>query len=787
MNRPRCATLFQVATCALLLGSIAGTSCRRAQPVADERVAPNPNAPAVYGPPAGRASKEIPRLLPSGSQDTLWKSKPFYLIQTELSPATLIHSSAKYLGLFSGLTNYGLGAPTHVAWSTMNGPRAFERGEKLDVTKMEECWLLVWWAGAEGWTNWDSPWVVYLQHKPDSMKLDQDGLHLDFLREAGDVVVMPLYGYQKLPQQGRDFQAEYRLPAKKDKIKTWEWAEVLTRDPLTRVRYWASATREFPIHCEETFSVNRATDSVTIRSRFERRAVNDDWQTPHLKLAPLSPPLAHAAREGGFPVAFSAPWLDLDLFTPYGPYLAIEGRDTFETTFSLLQYINETEAVDEPVTNAHPSVQVALNKLERVAAAKFANAGGSAGDPGPASTIQGEGGYARALSYYEPTIRSNAVATLRRYFRDEVLVTNRFTFQEFPKGSGREYFTLEGTDIRSAEAGKLNANLIGTLWGYAHFTGDWELIKERWLLVKKLFIAPVNTRWVGFGADANVELGAPAAHCAAFARLAYRAGDLDSYHYACHQFARELVHLFLKQRGGDYFRQHQPVHSMEFIDDEVFLTHVAGEGVGWRMDGPKFPREAKERRFNDRWIDFNDADVARFYREYLKPDVRRELNWLQNRWEPNRKWHHDPSLMPSLVQLRSLLLNESPAELANVATADRFTGTSAGISASCLAVLRTSHPTRFERLIPPGEPAPFVTGLERDVAGWPGHLVVSLAYQTSAGGEAVAWPQLRWPEWKAPSGEPWTFGHIRSQRGANPRVAKVTPINWNTRVVSFDF
>ena len=71
--------------------------------------------------------------------------------------------------------------------------------------------------------------------------------------------------------------------------------DVVTRDPLTRIRYWASATREFPIYCEDSFSVDRARDSVTIRSRFHWRSINDDWKTRHIKLAPLSPPLAHAA------------------------------------------------------------------------------------------------------------------------------------------------------------------------------------------------------------------------------------------------------------------------------------------------------------------------------------------------------------------------------------------------------------------------------------------------------------------------------------------------------------
>jgi hypothetical protein len=54
------------------------------------------------------------------------------------------------------------------------------RDAELDVTKMEENWLLVWFAGAQGWTNWDTPWAVFLQHNPTSMHLDDAGLHISF-------------------------------------------------------------------------------------------------------------------------------------------------------------------------------------------------------------------------------------------------------------------------------------------------------------------------------------------------------------------------------------------------------------------------------------------------------------------------------------------------------------------------------------------------------------------------------------------------------------------------------
>jgi len=39
-------------------------------------------------------------------------------------------------------------------------------------------------------------------------------------------------------------------------------------------------------------------------------------------------------------------------------------------------------------------------------------------------------------------------------------------------------------------------NLLETLWAYANYTNDWELIKDRWDIVKKLFCTPAETSWV---------------------------------------------------------------------------------------------------------------------------------------------------------------------------------------------------------------------------------------------------------------------------------------------------
>src|SRR5687767_6927002 len=87
-------------------------------------------------------------------------------LQTELSPATLFSTENNRISFFTQPEGQGRGAPGYLAFSGRSGPRAFKSGEATEAAHMEENWILVWFSGARGWTNGDSPWAVFLQHKP---------------------------------------------------------------------------------------------------------------------------------------------------------------------------------------------------------------------------------------------------------------------------------------------------------------------------------------------------------------------------------------------------------------------------------------------------------------------------------------------------------------------------------------------------------------------------------------------------------------------------------------------
>lgn len=261
----------------------------------------------------------------------------------------MYHSRGKALSFFAGLTPAGIGGPTFVAMSTELGPKIFQPGQKIDPALMRESWFVVWFAGATNWLEWDSPQLLTLQRRPSSILFDTNGLHFTFATNAGYAALMPLYGYYKPAQLAYQPLPIYDAVEKKKRVLTWEWYKALPADPLARARYWASVLREFPIFCEDSFSLDTESDRLNVRQSFRWLSWEDDWKTKHWKLAPLSPVLALAYKEG-LPAEFSKKPFDMEIFTTYGPYYGVENVDSYELTLPLLGYVNTTAGVGDSAT-----------------------------------------------------------------------------------------------------------------------------------------------------------------------------------------------------------------------------------------------------------------------------------------------------------------------------------------------------------------------------------------------------------------------------------------------------
>ncbi len=709
-----------------------------------------------------------------------WRDADFAVLSSELSPAVLISAKASTLRLFSGLEQWGLGGPTRLAVGGRDKLEDLTPPVTVEGEDMRQPWLYVSFRGSEGWDRWDEPWLVVLQHRPTQAVADGGGLRLDFPGEAGFIVVMPLYGAHKLiPIEGAD---GYEAPGKQAQAALAPMAAADRRDIWSRMlRYW-------PLNAREEVKIVPGKDTLRLRCTAEHVEIEDDWGTRGVKIAPLPPTLALALNTG-FPASVTGKQQPTGLPSAYGPYMAIRG-DSYTVEFPFLQYVNETETQQPPNTD-DPIVALAAQQVADRMTRKFTDGQENriwdhGGHGNYCWQVMGDRYYAKALAYTTEPARSNAIACMRSYVRNWVLNADNGKYKPF-----RGKLILEGPGIGNwggyDDSGKFSSNTLETLWWYAHCTGDWDIIRERWDTIQQLFITPRETRWRGFGRDAIAEMGDEAAPPLCMARMAYQIGDMDMYAYASYIFMRELVHLWVKTHPGcgEYFRFLQPWHNMEPMDGRLFLTNLWGDIAGWQIDGPDYPDQTGERQYRNRWVRFGNEDVARFFRDHIGEIVREELDWWATREDsPYKPGQSTAHIAPSLEQLRSLLLNESPEELAKLTPMQEARiGRAADAISYYLSFVRTGRPVEQTRLIPKDAPtSPWILGLERESDGSDGCLVVRVSTKEGH------WPVLSDWGWKPPKeagdlpgAKRWSYGQIIAGNGPPPTL-KWERLSWTTNV-----
>ena len=684
-----------------------------------------------------------------------WRESDFAVIQSELSPAVLVWSKAPVLRLFANLDQWELRGPSAVGARTRQGLRMLPAAPeaRLAGSEMARPWLRVALDRSPGPRAWTAPWLVVLQHRPTSVVAGPKGLELQFPRQAGLVALMP------------------GLPSAIDEAACEAWSRAL---------------RFLPVNCREEFRVLPGQDILRLRGRFEYVAIEDDWGTRGEKTAPLPPTLA-LALQTGFPAKLQPqPRPDFPISTAYGPYALVLG-DGYTIDFPI-GHLNQTET-QQPPNLDDPVVAVAAEQVAQRMEQKFTDGSldriwDHGGGDNYCWQVMGDRWYAKALAYTPEPARTNAKASLAAYVREWVL--NEARYKPF---QGK--LILEGPGIGNwggyDDSGKFSSNILETLWCYAHYTGDWQAIRDRWPTLLRLFVTPRECRWRGFGRDAIAEMGDEAAPPLALARMAYQLGDLDTYGYASYLYARECVHLWVKThpKAAEWFRTRQPWGSSEPMQGPVWLTNLWGDVAGWQIDGPGYPQQTGERQYRNRWVRFSNEDVGAFLRENLGEDIlRTELDWwltrADNPYKPGESTAH---ITPSMEQLRSLLLNESPAELAKLGPVqDAGIGRAADAISYYLSFVRTGRPIQYARLAPRDLPdSPWLLGLERESDGSDGALAVSVLAKDGH------WPTLCDWGWKPPrvagdlpGAERWPYGQIVA--GDAPPALEFERLNWVTNV-----
>lgn len=773
--------------------------------------AAQPAGPALYGEPTRAPATAIEPYADDAGKPN-WPSADLTILTTELSPAWIVRTPRAELDLFTDLPSWDLGGPSHLAYVGPGGPVVVPAGRAVAGDQLQANWLLVWFSGSKNWTRWDVPWLVVLQKRPTAVRLDEQGLHIQGGGPVERVCMLPLYGYLKCPPQGKDYLAAAGAPPAG--VRTWEWAAGLPADVVERCTWWSRALREVPIECTETFSVDRARDSVTIRQRFQYLAIQDDWGTEPIRFAPLPPTLGVAHLAGGpLPLTFGGPVHDCDYFTSFGPYLGMVGTDTNEYTLGVLQYVNAMEAQPDPATLTGPAAEAAAKMRNWLD-----NRVGARDDYWPPwgldnivwSTSGADFVPAKYIRYASPDRRANLERGLDAWFQSWLLSadpieregkTYRFFFPQ--QVGNRLYYHTQGPGIGGdvyGDGGKLMNNALYTYWCYGHFMDRWDAIAPRWEMLQRVFVTPLSMSWKGVGRDAIAELGDVGQPVLAYARMAYRLGDIDSYHYGCYVFAKMMVQHYVNERGGEYFWRHQPMNREGVMPRRVYLTNLWGHVYGWDLGGPGFGST----QWTNRYVRFNDEDIARFHRDMLGDLAGEELDhWIEWTRAAAGSGHEAPyeltedrsHINPSLVRLRSFLQNLPPERLAGIAPVSAIQGNDTGSMMSWYAYVRGGQ-TQTVRLIPAtGEPSPFVLGRQRDAGGSNPFLAAFL--RTTSRWPVPAWyGGMSWQKgigWRAPkmnlayrTGEDYPFGAIRPGMDQYPRNVRSARLNWNTAVYAWD-
>ncbi len=672
--------------------------------------------------------------------------------QSSLAPYSLWHTRERVVRWFAGLAEAGMGGPTFLAYSSPTGIATMPVGGSVEGGQMRENWLLVGFPGAEGWKDWDSPWAIFLQRRPGQVTLGTNGVEATFTNEAAHFALMPLYGYYKPPQKGREILKAQGL--KEKELLTWEWPIVVARDPLTRLRYWAGATRWFPYDVETTLSVGAGGESLTAVQRFRALAIPDDWRTRPVKVAPVSPVLGLALKsEPAFPAEVKPRPFDFELATPQGPYFAVPEAESVTVTLPLLGLVSTAEVLtDHPPATGDAQLDSTLRQVrERVAGLmreRFGSAAmPSAGIPDDAMR-EGLQWYARALPWADSATRSNAATLLRRWLVE--------------RGLSEEAFRAVAGGVAWPIVEKWQRETVEGVWAYAHHSGDHELVRERWDQVMRILTSLPGETQHGGMVPAGREDRAPQFEwrlgmAVASARLAYMARDPFMWMSANRRVGEALVREHIRWAGGRWIREQQPWHSMDPLPAALRLDKPQFGGGGWVTQEVEAETELAAFLGRAVW----DPEVGRYARQRLASDLGASLK----RWEEGDK----TATGLDFAAIRGWLTPTGMTNQWRFPGPDLGTGSDAQVLAACLGWARWAGAMPIERLIPESFSRFARPGIGFVLAPSRG-LTHRLRFGVSEGTPAdrrQAAARLVWPDWKGSSEGGWSFGDVTvGERGA---------------------
>lgn len=498
---------------------------------------------------------------------------------SELTPAVIFRSRLSEMTLLHRMGELGLDGPSHVAYVAGGEVRTGGRGQIGQ--ELDEPWLVVWFQGGRGWVfrhcqyvqramqsqqqfQFDVPMLIRLQHRPESVTVDAEGVHLVFADEAGIVQIMPLFGVNR--------------PSMED---TAGWAENLPEGVVSQARRWSAWLSSIPVQVVERYRIDPAEGMITLIHNFRYVDVEDDWDSDIHRAAPVAPAIALAAGQG-MDLTFTDMAGDavepIDAWVPtvFGPVWMVPGESVEIHVPGILELVTRVRT-----PNVEPGADSELIEGIRGALRGRINETGM-GWWAAAGAAMSQGNKAEMLPFADDELATQVRTAAMRMMHQNVFGGVNTTEQLVDEQRERIYL-VDYVNHYQRYAGDDEAPAAEILRGsfnYAFNTGDWASIRQNWQMLRQAGVASyVKNNWIiqsrpNSGGDTfhDVIVGT-----AAMARMAAVLGEEDDFGFFSYLLARHLIayHGF-EYSALQHARQYQPWFTPVAEDRPMVVWDIYG-------------------------------------------------------------------------------------------------------------------------------------------------------------------------------------------------------------------
>jgi len=496
-----------------------------------------------------------------------------------ISPAWVATSNVQKLRVFEDVEKFGIGLPTYLAYQSKDGIKVVSAKRGIRGADMTANWVLAWFNGGQGWDEFDTPYLFVLQKRPELVQCYANTALFFSAPDGASIGIvqgMPLYGVTlQRPDQ------------------TANWKNSIPADVAKRCDYWSRVLVNAPDQVKRTAKVDYAKDQLTVKDEFSYLDIQDDWKTPGLKIAPISPILALTSHAGNIDIATSARANDLQMATLQGPLCAVDNASKVLFRINgMLHYIREVREVQMADTASIQKTQTELNQLVK----EWLNtelknhpwdSDIRSGKLEPGTQRLSYTGLILALPYLEPALRTAVEKEIctetEKYFLytglpdDALKAKLSDRYKEAPVNS---IITNPYTGLQLATTALSETNFgidqvyftalnIYMMWMYGDTFDRFDWIKDNYPTLQKYFNMTRNSHdWdtsVSWDTFSGFRVGSGLQECGGIfsgmvgmARIAHQLGDQSTSDAAAYYAVMETLGLQGQLATGDYLKQRRP-------------------------------------------------------------------------------------------------------------------------------------------------------------------------------------------------------------------------------------